>query len=115
MDFDVTWREARDRCVDVGAKLASISSYEVQYFLNQQVGENYDRWIGGSDGATEGTFVWEDGLTWEYANWEGGTATSTNDASKNCVKIKHASGGRWAAEDCDATGIQRHEEGAWLS
>ena len=104
VDFDVTWREARDRCVDEGAKLASISSYEVQYYLNQQVGENYDRWIGGSDAANEGTFVWEEGLTWEYHNFE--TCLPDNDASRNCVKIKNAAKGMWAVEDCDATGIR---------
>ena len=105
VDFDVTWSEARDRCVAEGAKLASIPSYEVQYFLNQQVGENFDRWIGASDSSTEGTFVWEDGVTFEYTNWATCTLTD-NDASKNCVKIQHAEEGKWAVEDCNAAGVR---------
>jgi len=69
-------RKAQEACETIkeGANLVSILSSSEQYFLHQlafgkELGEI---WLGGTDIASEGSWVWDDGSEWEYTNWQQG-------------------------------------------
>ena len=97
----VTWEEASLTCEGHGGSLASITSWEIQKWINSQFGLSNRIWIGGSDSAEEGTFTWAGGDSWEYSNWNG--CPVSNDNNKNCVAIKNSAAGRWQVLDCLAT------------
>ena len=54
-------------------------------------------WIGLSDAADEGRFVWPDGTEVTHTNWANG-GNSDNDDTKDCVYLLN---GAWYVEDCD--------------
>ena len=103
----VTWDQAQRKCEDQGGKLASITTWELQKWIIGRFGLAQDRWIGATDVATEGTFVWSRSSSdpWQFTHWD--DCTPANDDTKNCVKVKDASEGRWDIERCDA-GLYRY-------
>ena len=99
----VTWAQAQSKCEDQGGKLASITTWEIQNWIIGRFGLAQDRWIGGTDAATEGTFVWSRSASdpWQFTHWY--DCNPTNDNTKNCVKVKDASDGMWDIDNCDAS------------
>ena len=65
----VSWNQAEACCVAWGGHLASIHSAGVNSVLNDI--RNIDRfaWIGLSDTATDGVYVWTDGTPFDYSNF----------------------------------------------
>ena len=61
-----TWGEARTACqaLDGGYDLVSIDNSDLATFMKQHV----DHWIGLSDIAAEGTYVWADGNSLEFGS-----------------------------------------------
>ena len=61
-----------------------------------------DRWIGGTDAASEGSLVWTRSSSdpWQFTFWN--DCTLVNDNTKNCVKVAAQQNSRWEMEDCDA-------------
>ncbi len=61
-----TWSEARTACqaLDGGYDLVSIDNSDLAAFIKQHV----DHWIGLSDIDEEGTFVWANGNSLEFAS-----------------------------------------------
>ena len=111
----VTWDEARALCQSRNADLASISSFEVQHFINDKLGESSHRWIGATDSASEGTMAWSNGADWTYWNWQtslGDCASSAtppgNSNTKNCVNIQHNRDGRWEIRECASDSVQKY-------
>ena len=66
-----TWSEAESLAVQLGGHLAGVSSAEEQGFLTSTFGESLI-WIGLTDEAVEGTWVWSSGEPVTYTNWAGG-------------------------------------------
>lgn len=69
----MTWTEANDYAVSVGGQLVAInSSEEQQQLIARFLAPPNDRdalWIGLTDEANEGTFVWTSGEPVTYTNW----------------------------------------------
>lgn len=76
------WAAAEQRCIDLGGHLIAIDSPSelglVAQWMNAKV------WIGGTDAASEGTFVWTNGQPWSFASWKDGfpvDPTGTRDCA----------------------------------
>merc|ERR1739838_22611 len=70
------WGDAEKKCLSLGGNLASIHSLEEHNFIRSLIkkGSGSDKltWIGGSDAAQEGTWLWSGGLPMKYTNWGAG-------------------------------------------
>ena len=63
--------ECKQACSEVGLKMPCITSAAVNDQLRLQAQAEGSRfiWLGYTDVANEGNFVWEDGCTSEYTKW----------------------------------------------
>jgi hypothetical protein len=70
----MTWVNAQAACAALypNAQLAKITSDEDQATLPIVAAGIQSTWIGGTDQATEGTFVWADGTPMSYTKWSAG-------------------------------------------
>jgi len=59
---------------------------------------NGEIWIGFTDEAEEGKFVWSDGITSEYTNWNGGEPNNWGN-NENCTTMKGS--GKWNDLSCN--------------
>ena len=95
------WDAARDLCRSVGYDLATIvDSEENDFILSQTSGAASDEeewWIGLNDAASEGTFVWADGDSSTYRNWD--SAEPDGGSSVACVDT-NANDGTWGDSIC---------------
>ena len=69
------WGTAQMTCQSVNYDLVVITSAEEDNFVYQRLeSDNFgETWIGLSDRASEGTFVWVDGTSIDgYDHWDGG-------------------------------------------
>lgn len=81
-----TWNAAKADCESIGAHLPVFADREEEGPVNSDfLGDN---WLGLTDLATEGTFVWLDGTTPPDASihWNLGSPHA-NNTSRNCVRI----------------------------
>mgnify|MGYP000270936296 FL=1 len=97
--FPSGWEGAQLLCNQFGYDLVSINSEAENDFLVDGMaihGPGTDWWIGYSDDAVEGSWVWEDGTSGGYENWEPG---QPNDfAGQDCAEIDPD--GTWNDSDC---------------
>jgi C-type mannose receptor len=84
-----SWENARQACIAWGGDLISIDSEEEQTFIGANLMDANDAWIGLNELAAAGTWVWSNGSTADYRNWDAGEPNST---SENCAAIY----ARWA-------------------
>ena len=84
------------QCAALGAHLADIETSEEQVFVNPLV--LYGSWLGLSDEAEDGTFVWSSGDPPGYTNW--GYDEPTGGTVENCVYMYLA--GDWRDVPCDS-------------
>lgn len=66
-----TWGDAHSGCLAMGGELASIHSDEENVIAQSLIG-GMEAWIGMTDQAVEGQFVWTDSSSAAYTNWAGG-------------------------------------------
>ncbi|APR87626.1 hypothetical protein A7982_12975 [Minicystis rosea] len=92
----VTWADAAAACAARGGDLVTIPSAEDDEYLHG-LGTS-DLWIGYSDAAMEGTFVWSSG-SGTYSNWGMGQPDNAGGI-ENCTTI--GAEGTWNDLPCDA-------------
>lgn len=96
----IDWASARADCVTRGGDLASITTDAENLFVEAAIPDT--SWLGGTDAASEGTWLWSNGDAWSYANWNAGEPNNTN-GNENCLTIYGvATGvlGFWNDADC---------------
>ena len=82
------------------SRLVSIANADENAFLTSSIADydpGTDWWIGYADDAVEGRWVWEDGSTSAYTNWEPGQPNNFFD--QDCAEID-PDDGRWNDEYC---------------
>ncbi|CAN0081417.1 unnamed protein product, partial [Heterosigma akashiwo] len=109
-DGAADYSTAAATCEGYDATLVSISSELENYYIYECIvsanGETSSPiWIGYSDSEVEGTYVWEDGSSSTYTNWNTG---EPNDAGsiEDCVAMyteDSGSGGYWNDEYCSSS------------
>ena len=84
-----SWSAAEARAVAVGGHLATIRSYEEQHFLIEafQSTARSRFWIGLSDQAQEGTYVWTSGEPLRYFDWNATWFPGQGTADEDFVGI----------------------------
>ena len=91
----MTQVEAQEFCYEKDGYLAEITSHEEETLLESILFADIEYWIGLSDFASEGTWVWQNSHKHaEYTNW---APTEPNNA------------GAWGNEDCVV--LSFHEPG----
>ena len=89
------WVEARAACTAFGGDLASILDEDEDNFLQSieiPDGET-GRWLGATDAAQEGVWLWVDGSGWNYEGW-GGVEPNNFDDIEHHLEISTM--GYWA-------------------
>ncbi|XP_071494553.1 C-type lectin lectoxin-Thr1-like [Diadema antillarum] len=97
-----SWYDAATTCGYDGADLVSIHSplennFVFSYWHSSNGNKGNGFWIGLNDISSEGSFKWDGGWTFNYANWRNGEPNNRND--EDCVKV-YNDDGRWNDEDC---------------
>merc|ERR1711973_631574 len=101
---NMNWFQAQQFCEEKGGYLAEILSESEQTnlkaLLNIRQDQNY--WIGLSDVASEGNFVWQHSFTplGEYTHWQAGQPDNW-DGHEDCIIMMKGSEWGWNDEDCD--------------
>jgi hypothetical protein len=108
-DNAVSWGAAKDTCTHAtpaGQHLVSIRDATENAWLFQQQqhigpggpgGGNW--WVGYTDGDTEGTWKWNDGMGQGYVNWLPGEPNNANN--EDCVVQNLNGGGKWNDINCN--------------
>lgn len=105
------WRDALKHCDMLGGSLVAITSQERNWEVHGLI--EGDTWIGASDVAAEGMWVWPDGspvtllsLQMEgpsilFSGWEEGKPNNNEDPDleHDCGQMRLS--GRWDDTDCD--------------
>jgi len=68
-----TWADAEKKCVEEGGHLASVGSFGENWSIHMLL-KNIQNpvWLGGTDGAAEGTWVFTDGTRVTHTAWSDG-------------------------------------------
>ncbi|KAL7876141.1 hypothetical protein AOLI_G00111040 [Acnodon oligacanthus] len=85
-----TWSASEQNCVNMGGHLASVHSSQEYSFIQALVLNatlsNSRTWLGGTDAAQEGVWVWTDGSAFDYINWSTGQPDNAGSA-ENCMEM----------------------------
>merc|ERR1719285_1210597 len=90
------WADASNKCLAAGDQRLAVIENDAQNTAVQGLGEAY---IGLSDTATEGTFLWTDGTALGYSKWLAGQPNPATSANQDCVKMRPD--GTWQAVGCN--------------
>lgn len=77
MDQNKSWHDARDICASQGGYLVTIQYADENEFVYQLT--NGNTWLGATDEAEEGFWVWVSGEPWDFQNWEQGEPSNSSD------------------------------------
>ena len=89
-------QDAENFCLGEGGHLTSIHSREENDFV--ALLDSDEMRIGGTDVKHEGTFVWTDGSSFTFTNWEGNNPNE--GGNQDCVTINHVKSGFWDDANC---------------
>jgi hypothetical protein len=76
---------AEATCQSLGAYLVEITSAEEAAFIRSEL-DPAAAWIGLTDTAVEGQFVWDSGAPLEFTDW-GSTEPNDRDPGEDCVVV----------------------------
>jgi len=99
------WKEAETNCRSYeGGDLASIHSEDEWDFVKGVMEEELDNndeatfyWLGGYFADKDGSWMWSDGSTWNFTNWQGAVPTQ----SKCLETFKHVDSMEWVWSPLD--------------
>lgn len=90
---------AQTFCEDIGGDLVSIHSDEENAFVYQNAGMAGRVWIGFTDEAVEGQWIWSDGSVVDYTRWNPGQPNNA-DGAEHCACML-ANPDRWHDTECE--------------
>ena len=98
----IDWSDAEGTCEDAGYELATIEDATedadvLSLMTVVRASTSLDAWIGFTDIASEGTWVWVDGSSSSYTNWLS-VAPDNYDNNQHCARMM--STGLWDDVDC---------------
>ena len=99
----LSWTDADAACQAAGLQLASVQSAAQNALLVAAAAGN-EVWIGGTDAASEGTWVWSPFNTpLSYTNWYPGEPNNSGGA-EDCLHFNtHNAPGKWNDKNCTRT------------
>jgi surface protein len=87
MSDALPWADASAACQAAGQQLATVQSAEQNALLLAAARGNNEVWIGGTDAASEGTWVWSPSNTpLSYTNWYPGEPN--NSGGEDCLEFQ---------------------------
>lgn len=94
-----SWTAAQADCASAGGHLVVINDAAEDMYIDSLLASEI--WIGYSDQAVEGTFVWVAGLTSSYTNWrpDGNPNDGGGSEPQDCAEIDET-GGFWNDDNC---------------
>ena len=92
-----SWLNAKILCQADGGGLLSIHGAAENAFVADSFGAD-PIWLGLTDEAQDGTFVWSDGTALDYENWKDGEPQDT--VGSTCVQLDPADGKWFVAPNC---------------
>ena len=97
-----TWDDAEKACKAAGKQLATVrSAAQSALLLTAAAGNSV--WIGGTDAASEGTWVWSPSNTpLSYTNWYSGQPDN-HLGGEDCLEFNWDGGGKWNDASCTET------------
>ena len=100
MNEALSWSDANAACRAAGLQLASVQTAAENALLLTAAAGNAV-WIGGTDAASEGTWVWSPSSTpLSYTNWHPGQP-SNSGGNQNCLSFNWGSpAGKWDDDQC---------------
>jgi hypothetical protein len=110
-----TYVDAKAACAAMTAHLVYLKSAALDAFAETFVGTT-DTWIGLSDRATEGTFVWDDNTALAYTNWGAGEPNNGGGMyQEDCGLLAGAKLDKgWDDRPCDPTEVPTSGSFAYL-
>jgi hypothetical protein len=101
-----TWLEARNLCIARGGDLLvpnSAHENDLNWPLAPDVVNFPDSWLGGTDAASEGTFVWVTGEPMTYTHFRSGEPNNggTSGTQEDCMVSEDDTLGTWDDRPCD--------------
>lgn len=96
LGVNMNWADARSQCQSWGSDLATINEGAELFAMNTVRGAE-NAWIGYTDTATEGTWLWSEASS-TYTNWFAGEPNG--GAAESCGIMYNGGGGLLADDDC---------------
>ncbi len=93
----LTWKEARKKCRELGGDLAVVLDDAHNQFLMGLVRARLldEAWLGASDEAKEGEWLWVDGSPMRYGNWFPGQPNNKQGLEHYAVMLANRDG-KWS-------------------
>ena len=103
VDDILNWNQAEECCVAWGGHLASIHSNDTNNVLNNIRNQDRWTWIGLSDTANDGVYVWTDGTLYDYENFAPDQPSNGKFNGESCFHFFDTSYGAltWNDYDCN--------------
>ncbi|XP_041841841.1 ladderlectin-like [Melanotaenia boesemani] len=99
----MAWSDAEVNCQSMKAHLASVRSakeyQQIQKMIADQTNQNPLTWLGGSDSAMEGKWLWADGSRFLYTNWCQGEPN--NIGNQDCLVMNFSGKNCWDDQQCN--------------
>lgn len=93
--------DAEADCVALGGHLASVTSAADSAAVTTLVAATPAAFLGATDLATEGTYLWPDGTPLTFTNWRTGEPNNGNGQyQEDCLVVVGTLGGGWDDRPC---------------